>query len=289
MAHPAERDLGFTATRAETLAIWEGSARRWASRGPPWRPSPGDAAAYRQLISAHVGGRVLLLGVTPELRDLLAELGCSPVLVDMSAAMRAATDSLLRRADPTRETWFESDWCEADLPHAFDLVLGDMIWWGVSVAKQHEVRETIHAVLKPDGLFVGRFRFREPARAGEDPLPVIARYVERIDSFPADARTIEGEMLSWIYDHTANRELCRIDRERARATLLRLAATPELSRHEELLRDASTRLTGADWTSQSREELLAVLRPRFEIAEEVRAEDYDSSLYPILGLRPRVD
>lgn len=233
---------------------------------------------------------MLLLGVTPELRDLLAGFGCLPVVVDMSSAMRAATGALLQRADPTRETWLESDWCEAGLPRgAFDLVLGDMIWWGLSVGKQHDVRETIHAALKPDGLFVGRTHFRDPATAGEDPLPVIARYVERIDGFPDEARRIEGEMLSWLYDHTANRQLRRIDRERTRAVLLASAATPELSGHEAFLRDASTRLLGADWTSQSREELLAVLRPRFEIAEEVRAEDYDSSLYPILGLRPRVD
>jgi hypothetical protein len=47
--------------------------------------------------------------------------------------------------------------------------------------------------------------------------------------------------------------------------LLELAAAPHFRRHADFLRDAATRLIGADWTSQSWGELLELLSARFEI------------------------
>ena len=128
--------LGVVVTKAEALEIWARGARKWPSTTSPWRPSPGDIAIYRRLLSEKAaGGRVVILGTTPELRDLLAELGAAPLLVDMSPDMYRTTSSLLCKADPSQETWIEADWCEARLPeNSFDLVIGDMIWWGVSVA-----------------------------------------------------------------------------------------------------------------------------------------------------------
>jgi hypothetical protein len=67
--------------------------------------------------------------------------------------------------------------------------------------------------------------------------------------------------------------------------VLKLAATPELSRHEEFLRRCADLLVGPDWTSQSREELLEVVCARFDVVAEGRADDYDSSGYPVIALR----
>jgi SAM-dependent methyltransferase len=286
---PMNDDRGFQATRAETLAIWERNAEKWPSATSPWRPSPGDVAVYRRLASAKVGGRVLVLGTTPELRDLLAELGAVPVLVDMSRAMHRATSRLLRKADPSRETWIEADWCDADLPpSSFDLVLGDMVWWGISVGKQVELCETIHSALNPDGRLIGRIRFAVPTRRLEDPNPVVRTCLARLDA-GEDATRIEGELLSFVYDHTADHVRQRIQRDRARALLLELASQPEFVRHAELLSGAASRLVGADWTCQSRDELLAILYRRFEVVQEAGAEDYESSNFPIFVLRKRSD
>jgi hypothetical protein len=277
---------GFTGTREEALAIWQAAATRWSRVNG--RPSPGDVAVYRKLAARKLDGRILILGVTPEIRDLVAEADARPVLIDMSAAMHEATSGLLRRADPARETWVEGDWSEIRLlAGTFDLVLGDMIWWALSVAGQHELRDAIHTALKTDGLFVGRFRFTDVARAEMDPVPVVTGYLERLERTPADARRIETELLSWLYDHTADHVGRRFDRARTRALLLKLASAPVLSQGADFLRDAATRLINADWTSQSRDELLDLLSVRFEIVAEGCAAYYESAQHPILALRPR--
>lgn len=273
---------GFNATPVETLAIWARGARKWPSTTSPWRPSAGDVEVYRRFVSAKAGGRQLVLGTTPELRDLLAELGAAPLLVDMSRAMHTVTSGLLRKADLSKETWIEADWCEARLPEStFDVVVGDMIWWGLSVAKQHELSEAIHATLKPDGLLVGRIRFADPARKDEDPVPIVRRYLACLERSAEDATKIEGEVLSFAYDHTADYERRRLDREQARALLLDFAARPEFSQHAAFLEGAASRLVTADWTCQSRDELLDIVGRRFEIVREARASDYESSHYPI--------
>ncbi|MGH9919001.1 MAG: hypothetical protein ACRD6W_09060, partial [Nitrososphaerales archaeon] len=244
-------ERGFSGTRDEALAIWQAAAARWSSVNG--RPSSGDLAVYRELAAQKLGGRILILGVTPEIRDLVAEAGARPVLVDISAAMYEATSRMLRCGDRAHETRVESEWAEfRDSPGTFDLVLGDMIWWALSVAHQVQVRDNVHSLLNPDGLFVGRVRFTEVSRAELDPLPVVAAYLSRLADRPSDARRIETELLSWIYDHTADHVGGRLDRARASALLIELATAPELERGANFLLEAATRLVNADWTSQSR-------------------------------------
>lgn len=286
-AVPSEGGAGFAGTPAEMLAIWEASADRWPAAGPPWRPSAGDLALYRRLAGARLSGRVLVLGVTPELRDAVAAAGGRSVVVDVSARMHAVATSLLRRADPSRETWINQDWLDVDLPvDEFDLVLGDMIWWSLSVRDQHALGDRIHAALREDGLLVSRLRFADLARVDESAASVFGRYLQELDRAPEEERTIRGTLYSWLYDHTADAEGRRLDGERAREVVLGLAARPELARHEEYLRGFAARLPGPSWTSQAREELLGIVGERFELEQEERADDYDSALYPVTAFRP---
>lgn len=168
MATAAGDEQGFHASPDEMRAIWESNARTWALRSWPRRPSPDDVAIYRRLAGPRLDGRTLLLGATPELRDLLSQ-GSPPVVVDSSAAMYAATTELLEAADPALETWVQADWRELPFaPESFDLILGDMIWWGLSVRQQREVVAGIARMLAPDGLYVGRLRCTDRTRTGED-------------------------------------------------------------------------------------------------------------------------
>lgn len=283
---PRGTGLGFAGSRADALAIWNGAAARWAEVAR--RPTAGDVAVYRRLAGERIKGRVLILGVTPELRDLVAEVGAPPVLVDSSGAMHEATSRMLRRADPAREIWIEADWCEATLPsRAFDLVLGDMVWWAVSVATQHELRDRIHRALKPEGLFVGRVRFSDPAQAIRNAAEVVPRYLQRLDEPGADPQRIATELLYWLYDHTADHGGRRLDRARTRALLRSLASASRVTRHTEFLRMVATNVVGADWTTQVREELLELFGARFAVVAEECAADYDSARCPIIALRPR--
>lgn len=286
MATAADDEQGFHASPEEMRAIWESNARTWALRSWPRRPSPDDLAIYRRLAGERLAGRTMLLGATPELRDLLAE-GSPPVVVDSSAAMYAVTTELLQAADPALETWVEADWRELPFEaDSFDLILGDMIWWGLSLRRQHEVLAGIARVLAPDGLYIGRLRCTDRTRTAQDATEAVRRFLARVEAAPEEASRVQGPMLAWLYDHTQRTELHRLDRERTRTLLLELAERAEFERHRDYLREAASLVIGANWTSQTREELLELFATRMEVVAEERAEDYDSSLQPIVALRP---
>jgi hypothetical protein len=201
--------------------------------------------------------------------------------------MHAATTALLQRADPARETWLEGDWCDARLgPQAFDLVLGDMVWWGLSVARQRELARRLATLLAPAGRFVGRLKLTDAGRVEADGAAAVSSFVARLEDDRADERRVRDEMLAWLYDHTQQRERRTFDRERTRALLLDLSTRPEFERHRAFLLESAALVIGGNWTSQTREEQLDVFVPVLRLVEEARAPDYDSALSPVVALAP---
>lgn len=119
--------------------------------------------------------------------------------------------------------------------------------------------------LAETGCSLARVRFSDPARAGLDPATAVTGYLDRLDRPDADADRIETELVSWLYDHTADHAGRRLDRARTRAVLYSLADAVQFRRRADFLRNAASRLIGADWTSQARDELLDLFssaRPR---------------------------
>ena len=283
--------LGFDASPAELKSIWEANAAKWPDIGPPWRPSPEDVTLYRRLSASKLPGRTLILGATPELRDLLAEHAATmphPVVVDCSPAMLIAMTSLAKMAHPDRERWHIADWCDDESGcESYDLVLADMVWWTVSVAKQVALRDRIATLLAPDGLFVSRFRFRDPKRVDEDPQAVIASYLRRLDGDCTNEQSLRDAMLSHLYDVTVDVAGQRMNRERILALIASRSQSERRAEHRRFLDVTRTRLIGANWTSQTRNEVLPALLERFSVAAEATASDYDAGQYPVIALRKR--
>lgn len=279
--------LGFDQARTSAQAIWNENARKWPLIGPPWRPSPGDIAVYRGLVGDRLPGRALLLGATPELRDLLAEHAGTmpkPCIVDMSRSMLMAMSELTRRARPEDEAWLVCDWCEAQVPeHAFDVVLADLIWWTVPVHTQAVLRDRIARLLAPGAIFVARFRCRAAERAHDDPQSVTARFLARLDA-GEDEQRVRDAWLSHLYDITADGARRRMDRARTRALIEAMRDGTQDSAKRAFFDRSLSRLIAADWTTQTRDEIVEALRERFTLVDEACADDYAASSYPILAL-----
>lgn len=285
------RTLGFDASAGEAQAVWAANAAKWPHIGPPWRPSPGDIGLYRRFAAAMLPGRTLVLGATPELRDMLARHASAmphPVIVDRSLPMLNAMTALAQLAHPGRERWHVADWCDEAIGRAeFDLVLADMVWWTLPVTGQAALRDRVASLLVPGGLFVSRFRFRDPRRTGDDPQAVIAHYLGRLAAGQGDEQALRDAMLSHLYDVTVDVEGRRMNRERTRALIVSRRDTETDETRRRFLDVTLARLIGANWTSQTRDEVLPALLERFELADEAFAADYDAAAYPVIALRRR--
>jgi hypothetical protein len=129
--------------------------QRWAGLKPPLRPNREVVSALREATQAR-NGRVLLLGVTPE----LAAIGETTVAVDMSAAMIAAAwpgDDTARRA-------ICGNWLQMPLrQREFTAVIGDGSFVFLPLAAYAPLFEQLGAVLLPGAQFAVRF-YETPER-----------------------------------------------------------------------------------------------------------------------------
>lgn len=265
--------------------IWESKAKNWAKLTSPWRPSAGDIAVYESSLQTNRRGNVLVLGATPELRDLVARVGDYEriFVADQSIAMLQAGSELLTYATPEKEVWLKSDWSRLHfLEPKFDVVLGDMIWWVLSVEQQSAILRVITNLLKSNGIFVSRFRFQNEACRSMDLATTVALYSNKYLQNHIEKSRIQNEMLSDLYDVSANEVSKRLSRERVMLSLKKAVQQTSVVLVREFLTDAMNRLVGDDWTVQTRAEVLMQLSETFSPVGEAAAGDYASQYYPVI-------
>lgn len=146
-------------------AAWRDIVPRWQRYGPPARPSAQDIARLRERMRRLLppeGGpapaaQVLVLGSTPEIRDMLARLeGVFVTLIDRVLPMMQAMTEMMT-VDPPEEVWIRGDWLTAPLPAGyFDVVLSDLVLGNLAPDDQRRLIARVRDVLKPSGRWLCR-------------------------------------------------------------------------------------------------------------------------------------
>lgn len=143
---------------------WQKIAQAWQKMTSPSRPSLGDVQIYGKFVQQIIRGnrryRVLVLGPTPELRNLILKLGLFKkidlYLLDMNSAMIYAMNSFLE-LDAVKERRILGDWLNMPIKDQFfDVVLGDEILINVAEKDRDRLLQQIYRVLKPGGAFITR-------------------------------------------------------------------------------------------------------------------------------------
>lgn len=282
---------GFVASQETVRKIWNINGKKWEKIGPPWRPSKGDLKNYHHLSRSKFRGTILILGSTPEIRDLIArnhKTGKNPVLVDMNLSMLEKMSHFLVDAKPENETWIVADWCDAPFSHGyFDLILADMTWWVISVKKQKVLAKKIATWLKPDGKFISRVRVLDYKRHQSKAENVVADHLQLLREKIYPTNLIRDSLVSFLHDITTDRKNKRIRRKETKRQLLRFSKTAGRIVEKKFLEEATKWLTGADWTSQTMEEIFETTK-KYLIPQKIcHAYDYDSTGYPIIEFRKR--
>jgi len=162
---------------------WKAFAARWRELyTAPGRPSKPDIAVYRRYIQSACARlkrkpRTLVLGATPELRDLLAQLKHDVTLADINMEMILAMSELINPKNPP-ETLVRADWSQTPLRTGyFDVVVGDLVIPNVTPDRRRAFTKEMHRLLKPGGAFVTRVFITPPLKEPrENRDEVIERY-----------------------------------------------------------------------------------------------------------------
>lgn len=263
-------------------------SKRWASFSVPHRPTPEEVELYRSFIGGKAApdAKVIVFGATPELRDLLAEEGMKPLLVDISEEMLRGMLSYARSARASDETWLKSDWLAAALPQDhFDLVIGDLFLRHVPPDRQRGLLAKIASLCAPGAKVVMRVHARNPAYANRAWSEILDEGAET--AFRERKDDAMGILHSRLLDRSAADG--RASRERIVAAVrgyLATARPPLFYRmflHEFLDRRA---LRVSDLAVPERRELEGLLGERFSIVAEAHDGTYpESAWYPVLLLK----
>ena len=143
----------------KTAAPWKAIADMWNTYfTQPSRVSQDESNKYKEWLLKYVdpSKKILLLGVTPEIRESLAELKYNVTCIDINKEMISAMDSVLKVKNPHEEILNEN-WLDNSLPdNSFDIVIGDAVLPNVAWEEREKLLLEVKRALKPKGLFITR-------------------------------------------------------------------------------------------------------------------------------------
>lgn len=145
-----------------TGEYWKRLAAHWKKLAPPMRPSKGDLKVYEAFLRRAIRGvrhpRILVMGATPEMRDLAHAHSAEVTVADFSSEMIKAMVGLMKYKKKTNEeVWVKGNWATLPLKAGYyDIILGDGVIDNVPWATHGQWLRHTRDLLKPDGAFITR-------------------------------------------------------------------------------------------------------------------------------------
>ncbi len=151
-------------------------AKKWRNTLPPARPSSGDQKTYNQIIKElpFKLKTALVLGATPELRDLLGRRKLKVSISDFNINMIKAMTIL--RKTKTKEKVFLTDWTKKFTNQKFDLILGDTVLNMLNWKDWPKALENIKEMLNPSGFVLQKIALFNPKKKKMKSLDIIKKW-----------------------------------------------------------------------------------------------------------------
>lgn len=141
--------------KSDSIASQRSKMRKNYMGGPAI--GPGIWALYKKYFTSTTKNKknpkVLILGATPELRDMVLKQDYNLTTVDMSPEMIEKMTGLMKYQNDPKEKIVQVDWLNLKPIKAgsVDLVMGDAVSANIVLAKQNQFFNEIKRVLKPQG------------------------------------------------------------------------------------------------------------------------------------------
>lgn len=171
---------------AITVKSWNKQAKSWLHGTPPARPNIQDIAYLKEQVKNKLKKvkkvKILVLGSTPEIRDMLSGFGAkvSVVCVDMSFDMIMSMTQVMKNTSKN-EIWMRSNWIDSPLKEKyFDLIFGDAVLHNIHKKEQSVFLQHLVDLLKKDGQLVSRIvvHNNNVTSKVKDPDTIFKRFLE---------------------------------------------------------------------------------------------------------------
>jgi len=274
---------------------WDLQSYQWKYIAEPFRPSSEELKCYEDhLNTANNKKRILLLGSTPELRDLLARYyHVSKIyLCDFSWKMLEGMTQEVKIADSEKEIWIKADWMDIPFPQSFfDIIIGDLVFMQFPPDQIGSFLKKISGLLSEGGIFIIRSRCRKESMKSAKGLiqDAINEYKD------GDLNKAATSLLWELYDVCTKNNDTIIDKKRAAEEINEYAKEfgsehPLLSLTlKKIQRTAKEDTFRWHWTFPLEKDLRSIFSEGFLIKNEKTIVSNHTSCYPIFFLEKRSD
>lgn len=140
------------------------TAKMWSFYGPPASPSKEDLLYFEKFIHQTIKNKkkpkILILGATPEFRELLLKFSLTQdaqiTLIDLNPTMIKGMDALIhfpnRKEKKNVGNWLKMPFSDK----LFDVIIGDVVLEHINRKDKDLMLENIYRILKPNGGFIVR-------------------------------------------------------------------------------------------------------------------------------------
>lgn len=164
------------------IEVYSPIAKAWMHYPPPARPSQEELSFYEECIlkaASKKDIKVLILGVTPELREICAKHKLDVTLVDICQDMFEAMKELMKYKN-SKEKFVLANWLDMKFDTQFDLIIGDIVINLFDLEDWKLFLTKIRSTLKKDGYFLTRLMLDSPLRKKTNLNEMIKQYKQEL-------------------------------------------------------------------------------------------------------------
>jgi len=282
--------LGSDPAAQANYSYWGRRSHSWRQTVPPVRPSRGDIKIYEQFLRGKMDvKRVLILGSTPELREMVArETNATIYVADESFSMLTGMLKFAPHVDPLKEKWIKDDWLALPLPAKFfDVILGDVVLHQVTPKREHAFLQHMLFLLQDDGIFITRLFFLHQSFF-EKNIDSIVQSIYISNYSATEKRTLLMLQVLWLYADLAARKLNRHRSAEAFDRYVRERKTKDSILENVRKALIADKHSYRSWSPPDEKDLLQMISSVFFVQNRRNAEDYPVARYfPVVLLSPR--
>ncbi len=263
---------------------WSGVVPLWGEYTSPFRPSEKEILIYSEYIK-ELGENILLLGATPEIREVLSKFKLKVTLLDSSLDMIKGMFNY-GKIDRKNETWINDNWLKIDKvfeKNNFDLILGDLVLRNIDASQQEKFLKKTANVLSSDGLLLLRIHCCD-CYCGQDADKVVDEF---FNNFSNENKKIAEDLLtSRLFDCFTNKKNKAIDKNKF-IDYVNSKLKEEKQDQIEIFNRISSKWCGNDrtWIQRTSDEINKMINKYFKIEYIFAGNDYpDSEFYPIYAI-----
>lgn len=274
---------------------WYRTLSNWHKYSSPFIISFEDIKNYLLIIKRLKNKeKILLLGSSPEIREILSKLDLYTAVADFSLEM---ISGMMRfgHIDKTKERWIETDWLKLDKffeNNYFDIILGDLFLRNIDFSLQAKYLKKISGLLKKDGYLITRIHFVNEEIIKLSLKKIIKSIFKEYKYKRVEKRLIEDLIASRLFDKNTDSKNKIVDKKKFADAVKDYKKNTKSQKEKLILNNILEKWTPPGnfpqrtWTQRTAKEIDKLLLNYFIIRDIKISSDYqDSEFYPIYVLK----